>query len=49
MDKFRTESDSLGEKEVPCDAYYGIHPLRSVENFRISGIMMYDEMIKSII
>jgi len=34
----RTEVDSLGEKSVPKDAYYGIQTLRAVENFSISGI-----------
>ena len=30
----RVERDSLGEKEVPADAYYGIQTARAVENFR---------------
>jgi aspartate ammonia-lyase len=34
----RTEVDSLGEKLVPRDAYYGIQTLRAVENFHVSGI-----------
>ena len=34
---YRTEKDLLGEKLVPVDAYYGIHTLRAVENFQISG------------
>ncbi len=34
----RTEVDSLGEKKVPKDAYYGIQTLRAVENFPVSGI-----------
>jgi len=36
--KFRVEKDSLGEKLVPAEAYYGIQTLRAVENFPISGI-----------
>ncbi|MDI6730575.1 MAG: aspartate ammonia-lyase [Candidatus Altarchaeum sp.] len=47
--KFRIEKDSLGEKSVPSDAYFGIHGLRSVENFQISGIVMHEEIIKAII
>lgn len=35
--KVRVEEDLLGHKEVPADAYWGIHTLRAVENFRISG------------
>ncbi len=47
--KFRIEKDSLGEKDIPGDAYFGIHTLRSVENFQISGIVMHEEIIKAII
>jgi aspartate ammonia-lyase len=35
---FRIEHDLLGEREVPDDAYYGIHTLRAMENFPITGI-----------
>jgi aspartate ammonia-lyase len=34
----RLEHDLLGEREVPCDALYGIQTLRAVENFPISGV-----------
>jgi aspartate ammonia-lyase len=37
----RTEHDSLGEREVPDHAYYGIQTLRGVENFPLSGIRLY--------
>ncbi|SFU30853.1 aspartate ammonia-lyase [Pseudoduganella namucuonensis] len=33
----RTERDLLGERAIPQQAYYGIHTLRAVENFPISG------------
>ncbi|WP_284008710.1 class II fumarate hydratase [Haloarcula pelagica] len=33
---FRTEQDSLGEMEVPADAYWGAQTQRAVENFPIS-------------
>ncbi|PSQ46450.1 aspartate ammonia-lyase, partial [Halobacteriales archaeon SW_12_67_38] len=33
----RTESDSLGEMEVPASAYWGAQTQRAVENFPISG------------
>ncbi|HFC8542159.1 aspartate ammonia-lyase [Neisseria weaveri] len=32
----RIEHDLLGEREIPADAYWGIHTLRAVENFNIS-------------
>ncbi len=34
----RIEVDSLGEKKVPKDAYYGIQTLRALENFPVSGM-----------
>lgn len=34
----RIERDSLGEKAVPVDAYWGIHTERALENFPISGL-----------
>src|SRR5919106_1320014 len=34
---FRTEHDFLGEKQIPADAYWGVHTARAVENFPISG------------
>ncbi len=36
----RLESDLLGEREVPGDAYYGVQTLRAVENFNISGVTL---------
>lgn len=35
---FRREHDLLGERDVPAEAYYGVHTLRAVENFPISGM-----------
>lgn len=34
---FRAERDSLGEKMVPVDAYYGVQTQRASENFAVSG------------
>jgi aspartate ammonia-lyase len=34
----RTESDLLGPKQIPADAYYGVQTLRALENFQISGV-----------
>jgi aspartate ammonia-lyase len=33
----RLEHDLLGQREVPVDAYWGIHTLRARENFPITG------------
>ncbi len=35
MDTFRTESDSMGNIEVPSDKYWGAQTQRSIENFPI--------------
>jgi len=47
---FRTEHDLLGDREVPAEAYYGVHTLRAVENFPITGtpISIYPELIKAL-
>jgi fumarate hydratase class II len=37
MTEFRTERDSMGEVQVPADAYYGAQTQRAVENFPVSG------------
>lgn len=34
---YRMESDFLGEKPIPIDAYWGVHTARAIENFPISG------------
>src|SRR5438552_8329446 len=36
MSTSRTERDSMGEMQVPVDAYYGAQTARAVENFPIS-------------
>ena len=38
----RIEEDLLGTREVPADAYYGIHTLRAIENFNISNTTISD-------
>ncbi|MEO5320620.1 aspartate ammonia-lyase, partial [Arthrobacter sp. CC3] len=34
---FRSEHDLLGDRDVPAAAYWGVHTLRAVENFPITG------------
>lgn len=46
--KYRLEHDSIGEKEVPEDAYYGVQTLRAYENFNITGLKMHPELINSV-
>src|ERR671933_2684060 len=35
---YRSESDSMGDKQIPSNVYYGIQTLRAIENFPIRGI-----------
>lgn len=41
----RIENDSLGIKEVPADAYYGVQTVRAQENFPITGIPVHIELV----
>jgi aspartate ammonia-lyase len=44
---WRNEHDLLGDRAVPEDAYYGVHTIRAVENFPITGtsISIYPDLI----
>ena len=44
----RLEADSIGEKEINSEAYYGVQSLRAKENFPITGIPMHFELIKAL-
>src|SRR5260370_9153754 len=46
----RREHDLLGDRDVPASAYYGVHTLRAVENFPISGtkISIYPDLIAAL-
>jgi aspartate ammonia-lyase len=41
----RIEKDSLGQLEVPADAYYGVHTCRSLANFDAAGERLPLELI----
>jgi aspartate ammonia-lyase len=45
--KTRKETDPLGEKQIPSDAYYGIQTARAIENFHVSGIKAPAPFIKA--
>lgn len=47
--KYRTEHDSVGDKKVPLDAYYGVQSLRAAENFPITGLDLHPEIVSSIV
>src|SRR2546421_6966843 len=46
----RIEHDLLGDRAVPAGVYYGIHTLRALENFRITGttISIYPDLVRSL-
>jgi aspartate ammonia-lyase len=46
----RLEHDLIGERRIPVDAYYGIHTLRALENFPISGtpISIYQALVTAL-
>ena len=44
---YRIEKDSIGTKQVPVEAYYGVQSLRGCENFQITGQRLRSEFIDS--
>ena len=50
MTSTRIEHDLLGDREVPADAYWGVHSLRAVENFPITGttIGQYPHLVRGL-
>jgi aspartate ammonia-lyase len=50
MTQTRNEHDLLGDREIPAAAYWGVHTLRAVENFQISGrtIGEIPELVRSL-
>ena len=49
QEKYRTETDLLGDVKVPADAYYGAQAARGMNNFQISGqyVNDYPDFIKA--
>ncbi len=45
MSAFRTEKDLLGDCQVPAEALYGVHTVRALNNFPISGKPVKRELI----
>ena len=45
---YRVERDIVGDVDVPAEAYYGVHTLRAIQNFPITGHPVHPEMIWSI-
>lgn len=45
--RVRIERDSLGEREIPADAYYGVQTARALDNFRASGMRQPDSLLRA--
>lgn len=45
--RYRIETDSLGDKQIPAEAYYGIGSLRSKDIFQITKHGLHRQMIKA--
>lgn len=48
MTAFRTEHDSMGDVQVPAQAYYGAQTQRAVENFPVSGWRLHPDLIHAL-
>lgn len=46
--EFRTEKDTMGELQVPAQAFWGAQTQRSLQNFKIGGDRFPREMIKAL-
>src|SRR5262249_22111209 len=46
----RREHDSLGERDVPNHAYYGVQTVRAMENFPFSGVHVrhYEHFVRAL-
>jgi aspartate ammonia-lyase len=47
--RYRVEYDLLGEKQIPKDAYYGIHTMRAKENFPLTGRPIHRKLIMALV
>ncbi len=48
MSEYRIEHDSMGDVQVPANAYYGAQTQRAVQNFPISGWTLPRELIHAL-
>ncbi|MFO7173461.1 MAG: aspartate ammonia-lyase [Bacillota bacterium] len=44
----RVERDALGEREVPAEVYWGIHTLRALENFPLTGRPVHPAWVRAL-
>ncbi|NSY40450.1 hypothetical protein [Leisingera sp. ANG59] len=48
MTKNRIEEDSLGPRQIPREALWGVHTARALENFPITGVPLasFPELVR---
>ena len=44
---YRIERDSLGDVQVPVDAWYGAQTQRAIHNFPITGLLPHPTMVRA--
>ncbi len=47
MNPYRIEHDLIGEMEVPSNALYGVHTIRSLENFPLAGRPVHPMLVRA--
>ena len=45
----RIEHDLLGERKINDECYYGIHTLRALENFNLSGRPIHSALVDALV
>ncbi len=45
--KYRIENDTLGEVQVPAEAYYGAQTQRAVDNFKVSSLRLQPAFVRA--
>ena len=48
---YRTEHDLLGDREIPDRVHWGIHTLRAVENFPVTGttVALWPDLVRALV
>ena len=49
MSSFRIDKDSLGEAQVPSDAYYGAFTARAKQHYNVTGQKAHINLVKAYI
>ena len=47
MHAFRTETDLIGERQIPAEAFHGIHTERALENFPLARRAVHRQLARA--